>query len=43
MGRDGGIDEMGGVTDGKVLGFGGIEVQLPIFGADVYLILFFRF
>ncbi len=25
---------MGGVTDGKVLAFGGIEVQLPIFGPD---------
>ncbi len=23
---------MGGVTDGKVLAFGGVEVQLPIFG-----------
>ncbi len=25
---------MGGVTDGKVLAFGKVEVQLPIFGAD---------
>ncbi len=25
---------MGGVTDGKVLAFGGVEVQLPIFGID---------
>ncbi len=25
---------MGGVTDGKVLAFGGAEVQLPIFGPD---------
>ncbi len=25
---------MGGVTDGKVLAFGGVEVQLPIFGPD---------
>ncbi len=23
---------MGGVTDGKVLAFGGVEIQLPIFG-----------
>ncbi len=23
---------MGGVTDGKVLAFGGVEVQLPILG-----------
>ncbi len=38
MGREGISDEMGGVTDGKVLAFGGVEVQLPIFGlagADV--------
>ncbi len=27
-------DEMGGVTDGKVLAFGGVEVQLPIFGPE---------
>ncbi len=25
---------MGGVTDGKVLAFGGVEAQLPIFGPD---------
>ncbi len=25
---------MGGVADGKVLAFGGVEVQLPIFGLD---------
>ncbi len=25
-------DEMGGVTNGKVLAFGGVEVQLPIVG-----------
>ncbi len=25
---------MGGVTDGKVLAFGGVEVQLAIFGPD---------
>ncbi len=38
MGREGVCDEMGGVTNGKVLAFGGVEVQLPIFGpagADV--------
>ncbi len=38
MGRGGVSDEMGGITNGKVLAFGGIEVQLPIFepaGADV--------
>ncbi len=29
----GGLDGyFGGVTDGKVLAFGGVEVQLPIFG-----------
>ncbi len=33
-GREGVSDEMGGVTDGKVLAFGGVEVQLPIFGPD---------
>ncbi len=33
-GREGVSDEMGGVTDGKVLPFGGVEVQLPIFGSD---------
>ncbi len=26
---------MGGVADGKVLAFGGVEVQLPIFGPRV--------
>ncbi len=25
---------MGGVTDGKVFAFGGVEVQLPIFGLN---------
>ncbi len=24
--------EFGGVTNGKILAFGGVEVQLPIFG-----------
>ncbi len=33
-GREGVSEEMGGVTDGKVLAFGGVEVQLPIFGPD---------
>ncbi len=32
MGREGISDGMGGVTNGKVLAFGGVEVQLPIFG-----------
>ncbi len=32
MGREGASDEMVGVTSGKVLAFGGVEVQLPIFG-----------
>ncbi len=32
MGREDVSDEMGGVTDGKVLAFGGVKVQLPIFG-----------
>ncbi len=32
MGREGVNDEMGGVTNGKVLAFGGVDVQLPIFG-----------
>ncbi len=32
MEREGASDEMGGVTNGKVLAFGGVEVQLPIFG-----------
>ncbi len=32
MGREGVSDEMGGVTNGKVLAFGGVEVQLPICG-----------
>ncbi len=31
MGREGISDEMGGVANGKVLAFGGAEVQLPIF------------
>ncbi len=31
-GREGVSDEIGGVTDGKVFAFGGVEVQLPIFG-----------
>ncbi len=36
MGREGVSDEMGGVTNGQVLAFDGIEVELPIFGlADV--------
>ncbi len=38
MGRECVSDEMVGVTNGKVLAFGAIEVQLPIFGpagADV--------
>ncbi len=38
MGRKGVSDEMGGITNGKVLAFGGVEVQLPIAGptgADV--------
>ncbi len=38
MGREGVNDEMGGVTNGKVPAFGGVEVQLPISGpagADV--------
>ncbi len=30
--EEGVSDEMGGVTNGKVLAFGGVEVQLPIFG-----------
>ncbi len=30
MGIEGVSDEMGGVTNGKVLAFGGVEVQLPI-------------
>ncbi len=33
-GWEGVSDKMGGVTDGKVLAFGGDEVQLPIFGPD---------
>ncbi len=32
MGREGVSDEMGGVTNGKVLAIGGVEVQPPIFG-----------
>ncbi len=33
-GRKGVSDKMEGGTDGKVLAFGGVEVQLPIFGPD---------
>ncbi len=33
-GREGVSDEMGVVTNGKVLALGGVEVQLPIFGPD---------
>ncbi len=32
MVREGVSDEMGGVKNGKVLAFGGVEVQLPISG-----------
>ncbi len=32
MGREGVSDEMGGITNGKVLAFGGVEVQLLIVG-----------
>ncbi len=32
MGREGINDEMGGITNENVLAFGGVEVQLPIFG-----------
>ncbi len=32
MGREGVSDEMGRVTNGKVLAFGGVKVQLPISG-----------
>ncbi len=32
MGREGVSDEMGGITNGKVLAFGRVEVQLPISG-----------
>ncbi len=32
MEREGVSDEMGGVTNGKVLAFGGVEVQFSIFG-----------
>ncbi len=42
MGREGVSDEMGGITNGKVLAFGGVEVQLPISGpagADVWGVL----
>ncbi len=38
MGQEGVSDEMGGVTNGKVLAFSGVEVQLLISGpagADV--------
>ncbi len=31
-GLEGVSDEMGGVTNRKVLAFGGVEVQLSIFG-----------
>ncbi len=34
MGREGLSDEMGGITIGKVLAFGGVEVQLPTLGPD---------
>ncbi len=37
-GQEGISDEIGGVTNGKVLSFSGVEVQLPMFGpagADV--------
>ncbi len=33
MGREGVSDETGGVTNGKVLTFGVVEVQLPISGS----------
>ncbi len=32
MGQEGVSDEMGEITNRKVLTFGGVEVQLPIFG-----------
>ncbi len=32
MRRESASDEMWGVTSGKVFAFGGVEVQLPIFG-----------
>ncbi len=32
MGREGVSDGMGGITNGKVLAFRGVEVQLPILG-----------
>ncbi len=32
MGRDGVSNEKEAVTNGKVLAFGGVEVQLSIFG-----------
>ncbi len=32
MGREGVSDKMGGVTNVKVLAFGGVEIQLPISG-----------
>ncbi len=38
MGREVVSEDMGGITNGKVLAFGGVEVQLPIsgpVGADV--------
>ncbi len=37
MGREGISDEMRGVNNGKVLAFGGVEVQPPIFGPAVQL------
>ncbi len=38
MGREVVSEDMGGITNGKLLAFGGVEVQLPISGpagADV--------
>ncbi len=32
MGREDVSDEIGGVTKGRVLAFGGVEVQFPISG-----------
>ncbi len=43
MGRESVSDELGGVAIGKVLAFGGVEVQLPIFGpADATVLEFWR-
>ncbi len=42
MGREGLSDEMAGIINGKMLAFGGVEVQLPISGpagADVLGVL----